>query len=160
MKLRFPLTWFKCTMARSYAVCTDLRTLGFLPSIKRSLSTVSSSPIGRSLSRGSHCLKTKRHNFQWLKTPDCFSKIQHEVKPACLNLTKFFWCQRRAPRRAFRLLPFLSIRPVWAPPREALEWGCHCEEALPGACLGQQSVTINYVTELSCPSMGCNEVFF
>lgn len=112
VKFRFPLTWFKCTMARSYAVCTDLRTLGFLPSIKRSLSTVSSLPSGSSLFRGSHCLKTRGTIFKvTMTTAHCF-KIQHEVQPACLNLTKFFWCQRRALRRAFRLLPFPSIRPV------------------------------------------------
>ena len=68
VKFRFPLTWFKCAMARSYAVCTDLRTLGFLPSIKRNLSTVSSIPSCSSLLRGSHCLKTKRDNFQ--RDPD------------------------------------------------------------------------------------------
>lgn len=56
--MRFPLTWLRCAMARSYAVCTDLRTLGFLPSMSRSLSTVSSIPSGSSLSRGSHCLQT------------------------------------------------------------------------------------------------------
>ena len=64
LKVRFPLTWlitwFRCIMARSYAVCTDLRTLGFLPSISRSLSTVSSIPIGSNLSRGSHCLKSSK----------------------------------------------------------------------------------------------------
>lgn len=63
VKLRFPLTWFKCTMARSYAVCTDLRTLGFFPSIKRSLSTVSSIPRGSSLFLGSHCLETRETAF-------------------------------------------------------------------------------------------------
>lgn len=63
VKLRFPLTWFKCTMARSYAVCTDLRTLGFLPSIRRSLSTVSSMPRGSSLFLGSHCLETHETAF-------------------------------------------------------------------------------------------------
>lgn len=80
------------------------------------------------------------------------------------GLTKFFWCQRRALRRAFRLLPFPSTRPVWAPPQEALEWGCHCEEALPGACLGQQSGTINHVSYswLNYHSLLCdfNEALF
>lgn len=66
VKFRFPLTWFKCTMARSYAVCTDLRTLGFLPSMRRSLSTVSSIPSGSSLLRGSHCLqKPTFSNSPW-----------------------------------------------------------------------------------------------
>lgn len=143
--MRFPLTWFKCTMARSYAVCTDLRTLGFFPSIKRSLSTVSSIPIGSSLFWGSHCLKTKKDRFQNTTSPNDV-KIQHEVHLLCLNLTKFFWCQRTALRRAYRQLPFVSTRPVWAPPQEALGWGCRCEEALPGACLGQQSVTMDYVS--------------
>lgn len=66
VKFRFPLTWFKCTMARSYAVCTDLRTLGFLPSMRRSLSTVSSIPSGSSLLRGSHCLQKQTFsNSPW-----------------------------------------------------------------------------------------------
>lgn len=151
VKFRFPLMWFKCTIARSYAVCTDLRTLGFFPSIKRSLSTVSSIPIGSSLFRGSHCLKYQEAQFsEWqrrLSITTCERvKNQQEARLSCLNLTKFFWCQRRALRRAFPQLPFVSIRPVWAPPQEAREWGCHCEEALPGACLGQQSVTIDYVS--------------
>lgn len=110
VKLRFPLTWFKCTMARSYAVCTDLRTLGFLPSIRRSLSTVSSIPRGSSLFRGSHCLKTRQTNCDQ-GCSNCFH-IQHEVWFARLELTKFFWCQRRAPGRAFCPLPFPSTLPV------------------------------------------------
>lgn len=61
--MRFPLTWFKCTMARSYAVCTDLRTLVFFPSIKRSLSAVSSVPRGSSLFLGSHCLQIRQTAF-------------------------------------------------------------------------------------------------
>lgn len=71
VKFRFPLTWFKCTMARSYAVCTDLRTLGFLPSMRRSLSTVSSIPSGSSLLRGSHCLQ-KTDIFKLTMTADFF----------------------------------------------------------------------------------------
>lgn len=64
VKLRFPLTWFKCTMARSYAVWTDLRTLGFFPSMRRSLSTVSSIPSGSSLLRGSHCLGSRKKTYE------------------------------------------------------------------------------------------------
>lgn len=119
VKLRFPLTWFKCTIARSYALCTDLRTLGFLPSIKRSLSTVSSIPKRSSLFRGSHCLKTSETIFKMNKTSLIY--IHHKVELACLDLTKFFWCQRRAPRIAWCLLPFPSTLPVWVPPQEALE---------------------------------------
>lgn len=73
------------------------------------------------------------------------TKIQHEFIPDCVNLTKFFWCQRRALRRASGLPPFASIHQVWAPPEEAREWVCHYGEVLPGACQDQQSVTADYV---------------
>lgn len=109
VKLRFPLTWFRCTMARSYAVCTDLRTLGFLPSMRRSLSTVSSIPSGSSLSRGSHCLQTDR------QTDRQFQTRRLGLEATCstgLRLTKFSWCQRRALRRASRPLLSPSTRPV------------------------------------------------
>lgn len=145
MKLRFPLTWFKWTMARSYAVWTDLRTLGFLPSINRSLSTVSSIPRGSSLLRGSHCLKEGQNGLNRTTS-------QNEFHPSRLNLTTFSSCQRRALRRAFLLPLFLSTRPVWAPPQEAPEWGYHCEEVLPGACLDQQSITAECGFIRSCLS--------
>lgn len=146
MKFRFPLTWFKCTIARSYAVCTDFRTLGFLPSIRRSLSAVLSIPIGSNLFRGSHCLKTKTHNFPGDRGAIIiimFFKFSMRSFP---NLTTFFWCQRTAPRRASPPLPFPWSRLVSAPPQEALGWGCRCEEAPPGAYLDQQSATKHVVS--------------
>lgn len=45
LKFEFSCTWLRCVIALSYAMCTDFRTLGFLPSIRRSLSTVSSMPM-------------------------------------------------------------------------------------------------------------------
>lgn len=98
LKFRLCLTWFKCTMARSYAVWTDLRTLGFLPSSRRSLSTVSSIPNGSSLSRGSHCLKTtgKQSNTSASthQTGDAVGRGRREppvrCSPALLFLVELF----------------------------------------------------------------------
>lgn len=87
------------------------------------------------------------------------TKIQHEFIPDCVNLTKFFWCQRRALRRASGLPPFASIHQVWAPPEEAREWVCHCGEVLPGACQDQQSVTVDYVIYSTFSNTGTKFIY-
>lgn len=106
MKLRFRLTWFKCTMARSYAVWTDLRTLGFLPSIRRSLSTVSSIPSGSSLFWGSHCLKTNTETF---KTQPFTLVLKHQGFANVPNILPSSLCVEEEHQE--ELVAFVSVSP-------------------------------------------------
>lgn len=72
-------------MARSYATWTDLRMLDLRPSIMRSLSAVSSTPKGVTLSRGSHCLQHMSHSYVNYCLTDTMFKVKLKYRAFCLH---------------------------------------------------------------------------
>lgn len=97
LKVEFSCTWLKCVIALSYAMCTDFRRFGFLPSIRRSLSTVSSMPMWWSLSNGSHCLNSKTKTWTGLKQACRFETYSMK----CISPYQVLFVSKNRTRKSF-----------------------------------------------------------